>query len=295
MENKMINQNTNLSRLDTLAQEARMFAAGATMNMLQLGRVFIEAKTMLKHGEFAAWCDENAGCSIRTAQNMMSAYTRFGDKPEFLKIGKSKLFKMLTLPEGTEDQFVKENDVEHMSSREVDRAIKEARGDTEAVAAEEAKESEVLPPPDEKLVNELRAVKEERDRMAAQNIELLQQRNNLNHEISEMRSGSEFDAQMLQSQQETIDKLNDELNRYRVAEARGEVGRNNSNEMDADAFRKAVNDFMGEVHRIPLMGSVFATMDYEDRSVFDTLLKSIEAWTSGARRAINTIEGGFVS
>lgn len=293
--NTLVNRNADLSRLDSLAQEARTYAANATMYMLQLGRVFIEAKELLKHGEFAAWCDENAGCSMRTVQNMMNAYKRFGEKQEFLSIGKTKLLKLLTLPEGTEEQFVQDNDIANMSSREIESAIREARGSESDKKTVRETETEAQMPIDEKLVDELRTVKEERDRIVEQNKELLEARKRLNDEIKNIKSGSELDADLIQTQQNTIDQLNDELNRYRVAEARGESGRSEGNDMDAEAFRLAVHEFMGSVHQVPSMGSIFATMDNGERLVFDTLLKSVEAWVKGARRAIDTIEGGFVS
>lgn len=295
MENTMVRPNASLSRLETLAHQAKIYAAGATMNMLQLGRVFIEAKDMLKHGEFAAWCEENAGCSIRTAQNMMSAYTRFGDKPEFLEIGKSKLFKMLTLPEGSEEKFIADNDLKAMSSRDVDKAIREIKqAYTGSTGEPDGSEDEHASVPDEALVNELRSVKEDRDRLARENREMLDIRAKLNFEIREMRDGSAMDAQLIEEQQETINKLNTELDRFRVSQARGEMA-NNTSEMDSEAFRRAVQEFMGCVHQVPSMGSVFATMDHEERIVFDTLLKSVEAWAKGARSAIDTVEGRFVS
>ena len=280
------NENS-IARLDQLAQEARMYVAGATMNMLQLGRVFIEVKQMLQHGEFAAWCEENAGCSIRTAENMMSAYSRFGDKPEFMSIGKSKLFKMLTLPAGTEEKFIAENDVAHMSSREVEQAIKETRGEVKNEPKETVNEV------DEKLVSELRDTKADRDRIAESNKELIASRNKLQMELIEIRKGSDMDAELIQTQQDTIDQLNEELNRYRVSEARGEIG-HISSDMNADTFRHAVQEFMGTVHQIPQMGSTFAVMDNSERIIFDTLLKSIEAWVKGARVAIDTVEGSVV-
>lgn len=297
--NQLQTQTTNeIARLESLAEEARHYAIGATFNMLQLGRVFIEAKKLLKHGEFAAWCDSNAGCSQRTAENMMSAYVRFGNKPEFTQIGKTKLFKMLTLPEGKEDQFIAENDIANMSSREVDQAIREVRGDAAAEKKETAKPEIAVKPapaaPDETIINELRSIREERDRLAAQNKEMIDNRNRLYDEIRSLKDGSEQDNVLINDQQATIDSLNEELNRYRVAEARGDAGRNNGSEMNADAFRLAVHEFMGDVHQVPSMGSVFATMDNAERIVFDTLLKSVEAWCKGARKALDTIEGGFI-
>lgn len=42
-------------------------------------------------------------------------------------VDKSKLYKMLALPEGTEDTFIAEHDVGTMTSREVEEAVRQER------------------------------------------------------------------------------------------------------------------------------------------------------------------------
>ena len=286
--NELENRQSNLpERLEELAQEARIYAENATMCMLQLGRVLIEAKSMLTHGEWAAWVERNTGASSRTAENMMAAYRRFGNKPEFMSIGKSKLFKMLTLPEGKEEAFAAEHDLEHMSAREVDRAIREAKAD-------DIRNEEPDYAPDTAMVEELRSVKEERDRLQAMASDAIQARMESDRKLSEIQNGAIIDAQLIEQQQNTIDQLNEELNRYRVQEARGEQEHDIGDEMSAERFRRAVHEFMGSVHYVPQMGSAFATMRTDERQVFDTLLRSVEEWTAGARRAMNHVEGGFI-
>ena len=119
--------NTNLSRLDTLAVEANGYSNAIAFNAMQLGRVFCEAKALVKHGEWAEWVEKNTQLSERSAQNIMAIYTRYGNRPAFDGIEKSKLFSMIALPEGTEERFLQEHDVKAMTSREVQQAVKKAR------------------------------------------------------------------------------------------------------------------------------------------------------------------------
>ena len=94
-----------LSVLDGLAMQARMFTENVTLNMLQLGRVFIQAKELVQHGQWEKWVRDNSGMSERQAQTLMQAYRRFGERPAFQGLEKSKLFKMLALPDGTDDSL----------------------------------------------------------------------------------------------------------------------------------------------------------------------------------------------
>lgn len=119
-----------LSVLGGLAQEAQYWAKSVANGMIQLGRVLTEAKPMVKHGEWEQWILDNAGCSVRYAQAFMQAYARFGNNEAIARIGeRGKIFKLLSLPEGTEDKFLEEHDVESMTAREVAEAVRKVRAE----------------------------------------------------------------------------------------------------------------------------------------------------------------------
>lgn len=166
--------------LEGLAMQARALRTSINLNMWQLARVFIEAKELVPHGEWGAWLNENAEVGVRTAEDMISAYKRFGQMPQLENLSKTKIFRMLPLPEGTEDSFLEKNDVENMSTREIKEAVKKAREEAQAEiyrerrlreAAEarigelEAREPEV---PEQILMelDELRDAKENADHFA---------------------------------------------------------------------------------------------------------------------------------
>lgn len=121
------------SRLAGLAAQARLYSDNLTMNILELGRVFTEAKELVKHGEWGNWLRENSGMGERSAQQFMQVYARFGKKPELISLEKSKLIKMLSLPPGKEEEFIENNDIESMTSREVEAAVKQVRAEMQEV------------------------------------------------------------------------------------------------------------------------------------------------------------------
>ena len=112
--------------LEGLVRQGQMFLSSAAMNLMQYGRVLCEAKLLVPRGQFEKWVKENFQMSERTAQQYMAVWKRFGGKAGFETVKFSSLSKMLALPEGKEEDFAKENDLEEMTAREVDRAVKAA-------------------------------------------------------------------------------------------------------------------------------------------------------------------------
>lgn len=92
MEELARRDGTEMAILDDLSRQARYYVENIALNMIQLGRVFAEAKKLVKHGEWGAWLRENTGISERYAQQYMQAYARFGENPAIAQVGdKSKI------------------------------------------------------------------------------------------------------------------------------------------------------------------------------------------------------------
>lgn len=139
--NEITTQNsTEIAVLGGLAQEAQYYAKSIANGIIQLGRVLTEAKPLVKHGEWEQWIRENAGCSVRYAQVFMQAYARFGNNAAVAQIGeRGKIFKLLALPAGTEEQFLTDHDVSEMSTREVEEAVRKVREEMRIELDEERK------------------------------------------------------------------------------------------------------------------------------------------------------------
>lgn len=121
--------------LDSLASEARYYSEAAANNLFQLARVLTEAKKLVPHGQWGAWIEQNAGCSERTAQQMMQAYARYAERPEVARLDRSKVFKLLALPPEIEEEFFEAHEaLPNMSARELNDAIREAVEEAELKA-----------------------------------------------------------------------------------------------------------------------------------------------------------------
>ena len=108
---------------------------------IEIGKRLCEAKEMVPHGEWAAWLEKNVDFSQSSANNFMKIYTEYGDiqgelwgasakSQTFGNLSYSQAVALLAVPAEEREEFVKENHVEDMSTRELQEAIK-ARDEAE--------------------------------------------------------------------------------------------------------------------------------------------------------------------
>ncbi|TGE37143.1 DUF3102 domain-containing protein [Desulfosporosinus fructosivorans] len=101
-------------------------------NAVEVGRRLKEAKEMLQHGEWLKWLEE----SERTAQRFLLVFDAYRDKqPAALNAGGqtqrlpnmtySQALILLAVPEEEREQFIAEMDIENMSVRELQKAVKD--------------------------------------------------------------------------------------------------------------------------------------------------------------------------
>lgn len=120
--------------VDTITNEiisiANHTAQVLLLSACEMGKRMLEAKELCSHGEWGGYlerlCDQ-LGVSTSTAHNWIKLYNEYGDTANLQSLGNltyTKAVKLLSLPGETRQEFVETHDVESMSSRELDQAIK---------------------------------------------------------------------------------------------------------------------------------------------------------------------------
>lgn len=103
---------------------------------IQIGQRLKEAKAMLPHGEWGRWLETEVPFKPSTAQNFMRIFEEYGSNQTSLfgeaktqTIGNlpyTKALKLLAIGDSDErEAFIEENDVANMSTRELEKAIRE--------------------------------------------------------------------------------------------------------------------------------------------------------------------------
>lgn len=114
---------------------------------IEIGRRLVEAKEVVPHGEWGQWLEEQVDYSKSTANNLMRIAQEYGDKQLSMFGGKdlqalgnlsyTQAVALLGVPDYEREEFVRDNDVENMSTRELQRAIKERNEALEKLKATE--------------------------------------------------------------------------------------------------------------------------------------------------------------
>ena len=163
--------------------------------ILTIGRCLIEAKDMLRHGEWLPWLNEQVELSERTAQKFMKLAREWSNPNTLADLGASKALMLLALPTEEREQFVEENNVIDMSARQLEAAIKER---------DEARQAQAKLEEDMRLLNiRLEGSREDREQ-AVQDVARLEA------ELAELKARPVEVAVETVVDQEAIDKARDE-------------------------------------------------------------------------------------
>lgn len=298
MEEMMARTANHPAILEGYVQQGKMFLLNAAQNLIQYGRVLTEAKQYVPHGQFGDWVAENFGMSERSAQGYMAVWKRFGKNEQLNGIQFSSLQKMLSLPEGTENQFAAEHKLSDMTAREVERAVKKARAEAQA-EIEKEKNARIQA---ERRAREAEHIRRDNDRdemeVLRQRADALKRERDAALEEQEAARKAEHKARFelqelelaLEENQQEYDRLQSELLNAKSAMARGDAERVISEQFTIDEFSSAVRGFLGSVAQMPYMGGTFAQMvaDGELRQ-WNELLCAVEDWAARARKALNTV------
>lgn len=122
--------------IETVTNELRDEQRKGGEAIIAIGQRLIEAKSLLEHGEWLNWLNEKAGYSERMAQNFMRVSREYSNPQLVADLGVRKALSLLALPSSEREDFVAEKNVIDMTSRELERAIRER--DEARRAAEQA-------------------------------------------------------------------------------------------------------------------------------------------------------------
>lgn len=122
--------------IETITGEIKALRNQTLACVIEIGRRLKEAKAMLPHGEFGEWLSKEVEFSQSTANNFMKLFDAYGSAQSCLfgaevksqtlgNLSVTNALRLLAIPENEREAFAAENDVEHLSSRELDKLIKE--------------------------------------------------------------------------------------------------------------------------------------------------------------------------
>jgi len=188
-------------------------------NSIEIGKRLCEAKEMVPHGEWAAWLEKSVNFKQSTANNLMKIYTEYGNiqgelwgasakSQTFGNLTYSKAVALLAVPAEEREEFAEKNDVENMSTRELQEAIR-ARDEAIKARDEARKELDETVKSRETVIdgylkqskNEIDKIKKERDQANKK----LQMEKELHDKLKNAAEA------VKEKQEEEIERLKEEL------------------------------------------------------------------------------------
>lgn len=139
--------------------------------IIGIGQRLIEAKALLSHGEWLPWLEERVEFTDRTASRFMRLAREWTNQTALSDLGATKALTLLALPPEERETFMSEHNVVDMTSRELEKAIRErdeARLAAEAAQADarSAEESRAKMEEDMKALEEIHRAAQEGEAQA---------------------------------------------------------------------------------------------------------------------------------
>lgn len=128
MNDQLVAQAAHVNRITAeivaISEQATQIVA---MSAIRIGGLLKQAKEMIAPGEWGGYVEREVKFSHRTANNCMKLHTEWEKNPNSQALANfsyTKAVRLLTLPEGEREEFIENHDVNAMSTRELDAAIK---------------------------------------------------------------------------------------------------------------------------------------------------------------------------
>ena len=113
--------------IEKTTAEILMLKDQMAQNIIEIGKRLLNVKERLGYGEFTNWLENKIEISHRTANNFMKIANTFSNSQPVANLGTRKLLALAGLDEEDREEVMKENNVEDMTSRELEQVVKEKK------------------------------------------------------------------------------------------------------------------------------------------------------------------------
>ena len=211
--------------LEDVTRDIRIKTGQFLMDAIEIGRLLFEAKAMVEPGGWSKYIEEQLPFSHSWANNYMKLYkelgteqlTLFGNSQAIMNLRPTHALEILKLPAEEREEFMQTHDVENMSSRQLQQAIKEKE---EAEKAMQKAREDALALAQEKndLEMELDNVTRSRDAAIREKKDAQEKAEDFKEAIHRVKAEAERAEKSEKNALEQVEKLNKDLEKAQAAE-----------------------------------------------------------------------------
>ncbi len=252
-------------------------------NIIEIGKRLIEVKENLEHGEFKCWLKEKVDFTERSAQRFMQIGREFSNTTSLSHLGSTKLFLLAGLDEEDRQEVMKENNIEDMTSRELEQVVKEKKEIKKKLQEEQ------------EFSNELQKEIKEKERQIAalqneiENIQVPQK------EIIEKEVVKEVVPQKLTLEKQALEKELETL-RKRAEKAENTLSRIkldkeiNQDKVYSDTRLEHllvnIKDFLDKASKYTYLKDELQKIPPQNKKILESKINEVESWTILMKQAL---------
>lgn len=253
-------------------------------NIIEIGKRLIEVKENIGHGNFGEYLKDKVEFSRQTANRFMSIATEFSNCSALSNLGSTKLFLLAGLDEEDRQEVMQENNVEDMTTRELEQAVKEKKEIKKQLEAEQEYSQELQDAIREKeqqirnLQNEIENATKPETQVIEKEIvkevvpeHLIQEKEALEQEVSTLKKRAEKAEDTLKSI-----RLEDNLKQDKVFDTA---------KLDMLIFN--VNDFLSKNSKFTYLKEDLQNIPPKKKKFIEQSVNSIKEWVMLMEQALD--------
>lgn len=270
--------------IEKTTAEILMLKDQTAQNIIEIGKRLINVKENLPHGEFINWLEKKIDFSRYTANRFMKIATEFSNVSAVQHLGSRKLFALAGLDEEDRQELMQENNVEDMTTRQLEEVIKEKK----EIKKQLAEEQEYIEELQEQIQEKELQINKLKDDM--KNIQIPEK------EIVEKEVIKEVVPESIKSQVECLEKEKAELfQKYEEAKSTI-VSMNNMKNCETgqkyydygfDELSLEIADFLRKTSKYTYMDQEYSELNSNKKALIKNGIKKIENWLIDMKKAMN--------
>ncbi len=256
-------------------------------NIIEIGKRLIEVKENLEHGEFKSWLKKKVKFTERSAQRFMQIGREFSNATSLSHLGSTKLFLLAGLDEEDRQELIQENNVEDMTTRELEQVVKEKKEITKQLKIEQEYSNELQESIKEKE-NQIRTLQNEIEKIQIPEKEIIEKEvikevvpKNLILEKQALEKELETLRKRAEKAENTLSriKLDKEINQDKVY-----------SNTKLEHLLVNIKDFLDNASKYTYLKDELQKIPPQNKKILESKINEVESWTMLMKQALRNEE-----
>jgi hypothetical protein len=269
--------------IEKTTAEILMLKDQTAQNIIEIGKRLIDAKNNLLHGEYLSWLENKVDFSDRTARNFMKVANTFENWQPVANLGTRKLLALAGLDEENRQEVMQENNVEDMTTRELEKVVKEKKEIKKQLEAEQEYSNELQDAIKEKekqiktLQNEIENIQVPQKEIIEKEVvkevipeNLILEKQELEQELDALRKRAEKAENTLSRM-----KLDKEIQQDKVY-----------SKIKLDNLLINIKTFLDNASKYTYLKEEFQKIPIQNRKILESKINEVESWTILMKQAL---------